>query len=55
MVAAIREVKDNNKRVFYTCNDLQFLPNNTDKETDALNPIKLNLCSLPIESDGTFE
>lgn len=55
MVAAIRELKINNKRVLYTCNDMQFLPNNADKETEALNPIRLNLHSLQIEPDGTFQ
>jgi hypothetical protein len=55
MVAAIREEKVNDKRFWYTCNDMQFLPNGTNKITEAVNPIQLNLYSLPIESDGTFK
>jgi len=55
MVTAVREATVNDKRIFYACNDMQFLPANTNKETDAVNPIQLGLYSLPIESDGTFE
>jgi hypothetical protein len=55
MVAAVREEKIDNKRFFYACNDMQFLPDGINKTTEAVNPIRLSLCSIPIESDGTFE
>ncbi|CAF4288661.1 unnamed protein product [Rotaria sp. Silwood2] len=54
MVAVVREEKINNKRNWHLCRDMQFLPANKNKITEAVNPIQLNLNSLSIESDGTF-
>jgi hypothetical protein len=34
---------------------MQFLPANTDRKAEAVNPIQLSLNSLLIESDGTFQ
>lgn len=55
IVAAVREEKVANKRLWYTCNDMQFLPSGINKTTEAVNPVQLSLYSLPIESDGTFK
>ncbi|CAF0876603.1 unnamed protein product [Rotaria sordida] len=55
MVAVVREEKVNNKRNWYLCRDIQFLPADKNKNTEAVNPIQLNLDSLSIESDGTFQ
>ncbi|CAF0742256.1 unnamed protein product [Rotaria sordida] len=55
MVAVVREKKVNDKRILYPCEDIQFLPARTNKNIEAVNPIQLNLNSLPIESDGTFQ
>ena len=55
MIVMVQEEKVNNKRFFYICEGMQFLPAHANSNTDAVNPIQLNLNSLPIESDGTFE
>jgi hypothetical protein len=54
-VAVVREGKVNDKRFLYTCEDMQFLPDNTDRKAEAVNPIQLNLDLLAIEPDGTFQ
>ncbi|CAF4791491.1 unnamed protein product [Rotaria socialis] len=53
MVAVVHEEKVDNKRNFYTSDDIQFLPPGAKKHTDGINPIQLNLNSLQIQSDGT--
>ena len=56
MVTAVRDEKVNDKRCFYACEDMRFLPDiDTDRKIKAVNPIQLSLHSLPIKSDGTFE
>jgi hypothetical protein len=54
-VAVIRESEVDNKRCLYACHDMLFLPDDTDEVTKAVNPIKLNLHSMLIETDGTFK
>ncbi|CAM4770014.1 unnamed protein product [Rotaria magnacalcarata] len=53
MVAIVHEEKVDNKRNFYTSDDIQFLPPDAKKHIEGINPIQLNLNSLQIQSDGT--
>jgi len=55
MIVIVREEKINEKRFFYACEDMQFLPADANRNTEAVNPIHLRLNSLPINSDGTFQ
>jgi hypothetical protein len=55
MIVIVREEKVNNKRFFYACEDMQFLPADANRTTEAVNPIHLRLNSLPINSDATFQ
>ncbi|CAF1122654.1 unnamed protein product [Adineta steineri] len=55
MIAIVHEDKVNNKRYFYACEDIQFLPADTDIYADAVNPIQFNLNSIAIESDGIIQ
>ena len=55
MVASVCERTVNNERLMYTCKHKQFLPNGKNKSGSAVNPIKFNLKSLSVATDGTFE
>ncbi|CAF1097317.1 unnamed protein product [Adineta steineri] len=55
MMVIVHEEKVNNKRCFYACEDIQFLPAGTDEYADAVNPIKFNLNSIAIESDEILQ
>jgi hypothetical protein len=55
IIAVVREEKSNNKRIFYLCKNKRFLPADVERAAESVNPIRLNLQSLPIEPDGTFK
>jgi hypothetical protein len=55
MIVIVREEKINDKRFFYACEDIQFLPADANRNTEAENPIHVSLNSLPINSEGTFQ